>query len=155
LCTSPPAIGRGALDRRHIPRGARWPTLARRWLPNSERPTWNRVTTPSLQSLRLVLKRVFKKYYLELMAPGIADPTEAFAASEAYLGALLSQLGPVEFLRRLDDETTHLAGEAEQDLRRHLRKRGSEANYDDIEDRLRECFEHALGKLDATLTESG
>jgi hypothetical protein len=113
------------------------------------------VTTSSLQSLRLVLKRVFTAYYLDLMAPGIADPTEAFAASEAYLGALLKQLGPAEFLRRLDDETTHLSGEVEQDLRRHLRKRGGEPDYDEVEDRLRECFEHALGRLDATLTESG
>ena len=34
----------------------------------------------SLQSLRLVFKRAFTAYFLDLHSPGIADPTEAFAA---------------------------------------------------------------------------
>lgn len=113
------------------------------------------MTAPSIQSLRLALKRAFSAYFLDLSAPGIADPTQAFAASEAYLAALLAQLGPREFLHRLDDETTHLAGEVEQDLRRHFRKRGGEPSYDELEDRLRECFEHALGRLDTPLTGRG
>ena len=109
----------------------------------------------SLQSLRLGLKRAFAAYFLELASPGIADPTEAFAASETYLAALLRQLGPQEFLYRLDDETTHLVGEVEQDLRHRLRNHGDQPDYDDLEDRLRECFEYALGQLDAPLTGLG
>jgi hypothetical protein len=109
----------------------------------------------SLQSLRLGLKRTFAAYFLELASPGIADPTEAFAASETYLSALLAQLGPKEFRYRLDDETTHLCGEVEQDLRHRLRTRGNELDADDLEDRLRECFEYALGQLDAGLAELG
>jgi hypothetical protein len=108
-----------------------------------------------LQSLRLVLKRAFAKYFLDLSSPGIADPTEAFGASEEYLSALFVQLGPQEFLHRLDDETTHLAGEVEQDLRHRSRARDTEFDYDDLEDRLRECFEYALGQLDAALTDRG
>ena len=109
----------------------------------------------SLQSLRLVFKRAFSAYFLALCSPGIADPTEAFAASEAYLSKLLAQLGPREFMRRLDDETTHLAGEVEQDLRHRFRGRGSQPDYADLEDRLRECFEFALGRLDTTLMGPG
>ena len=109
----------------------------------------------SLQSLRLVFKRAFAAYFLDLSSPGIADPTAAFTASEAYLSALLAQLGAQEFLHRLDDETTHLAGEVEQDLRHRFGKRGTQPDYSDLEDRLRECFEYALGQLDAALTERG
>jgi hypothetical protein len=98
------------------------------------------------------LKRAFSSYFLALCSPGIADPTGAFAASEAYLSKLLAQLGPREFMRRLDDETTHLAGEVEQDLRRRFRDRDGQPDYAELEDRLRECFEHALGRLDAALT---
>jgi hypothetical protein len=102
----------------------------------------------STGSLRLVLKRVFAKYFLELQSPSIADPTEAFATARAYLGRLCEQLGQDEFMRRLDDETTHLVGEVEQDLRYHLRNSTAAVSFDDLEERLRECFEHALTHLD-------
>ena len=101
----------------------------------------------SVQSLRLAFKRLFVSYYLALDAPGIADPTEAFAAAHSYLGALHGHLGAREFMRRLDDDTTHLAGQAEQDLRHKLRGRDYHPDYDDIEDRLRECFEYGLSQL--------
>jgi hypothetical protein len=101
---------------------------------------------PSLQSLRLAFKRAFTAYYLELACPGIADPTEAFAAAKTYLSALREQLGEAEFMHRLDDDTTHLAGQVEQDIRRQLKSRGLELDHDDLEDRLRECFEHGLGR---------
>ena len=101
----------------------------------------------SLESLRLAFKRVFVAYYLELQSPAIADPTEAFSACRAYLDRLHGQLGPEEFMRRLDDETTHLVALAEQDLRHRLRGRENQPDYEDLEDRLRECFEHALGRL--------
>lgn len=101
----------------------------------------------SLDSLRLVFKRVFAKYYLDLQSLVIADPTEPFAAGQAYLGRLREQLGHQEFMRRLDDEVTHLVGELEQDLRHRLRGRNPQPSYDDLEDRLRECFEYALGSL--------
>jgi len=101
----------------------------------------------SLESLRLAFKRVFIKYYLALQTPAIADPTEAFAACRAYLTKLHHQLGHEEFMRRLDDETTHLAGLVEQDLRQRSKGRYSQATYEDVEDRLRECFEHALGRI--------
>ena len=111
-------------------------------------PLSGTVPPRSLQSLRLFFKRAFASYYLELRAPGVADPTEAFQASEDYLAALFRQLGAEEFMRRLDDETTHLAGEIDQDLRRRLRDREAAPEYGDLEDRLRECFEHGLAPLD-------
>ena len=100
-----------------------------------------------LQTLRLASKRSFTAYYLELRSPGIADPTQAFAACDAYLSALLERLGPREFMHRLDDETTHLAGQVEQDLRHRLKNGMAADQYEDLEDRLRECFEYALGRL--------
>jgi hypothetical protein len=106
----------------------------------------------SLQEARLSFKRTFVAYFLDLHSAGIADPTEAFTTCRVYLSALREQLGADEFMRRLDDETTNLAGQVEQDLRH--RRKGHEAvpadlDYEDIEDRLRECFEHALRWLEA------
>lgn len=101
----------------------------------------------SPESLRLVFKRVFAKYYLDLQSPVIADPTEVFETCRAYLGGLHEQLGAEEFMRRLDDETTHLIGQIEQDLRQRLKGRKPPPSFDDLEDRVRECFEHALGRL--------
>jgi hypothetical protein len=108
---------------------------------------------PDLQSLRLGFKRAFTNYYLALRSPGIADPTESFAAAYEYLSALRLQLGEKEFMYRLDDETIHLAGQVEQDLRHKARRNASfsfatdPALSDDLEDRLRECFEQALGRF--------
>ncbi len=104
----------------------------------------------SLESLRLVFKRVFVTYYLDLRTPAIADPTEAFSACLDYLRALHSSLGPEEFMRRLDDETTHLVGHIEQDLRHRLRGAKPQPTFDDLEDRVRECFEYARGQLERT-----
>ncbi|MBN1321676.1 MAG: hypothetical protein JXA87_12640 [Thermoleophilia bacterium] len=104
-------------------------------------------TPDTLQSLRLVFKRAFTEYFLALDLPAIADPTEAFAAAEAYLSALHRQLGSDEFMRRLDDETTTLAGHVEQDLRHRLRGGQSKPDYEELEDRLRECFEHGLAQI--------
>jgi hypothetical protein len=102
----------------------------------------------SVEMLRLVFKRVFMRYYLELQSPAIADPTEAFAACRAYLSRLCERLGRDEFMRRLDDETTQLVAQVEQDLRHRLRGKTPQPSYEDLEDRLRECFEHARGRLD-------
>lgn len=108
---------------------------------------------PDLQGLRLGLKRTFTDYYLALRSPGIADPTESFALCYEYLSALRTQLGHQEFMYRLDDETVHLAGQVEQDLRHksrrnpHISFTSDPALSDDLEDRLRECFEYALGRL--------
>jgi hypothetical protein len=102
----------------------------------------------SPQTLRLVFKRVFAKYYLELQTPAIADPTEAFGACRSYLNGLRQQLGPEEFMVRLDDETTNLVAQVEQDLRHRQRGKTPQLSYDDLEDRVRECFEHALGWFD-------
>jgi hypothetical protein len=52
-------------------------------------------------------------------------------------------------MHRLDDETTNLAGQVEQDLRHRWRGRESQPDFTDLEDRLRECFEYGLGRLDA------
>ena len=109
-----------------------------------------RVPADTLQSLRLAFKRAFTAYFIQLDSPGISDPTQAFEAALAYLAALRGQLGDSEFMRRLDDETTHLAGQIEQDLRHRLaRSAGREPSfeYEDIEDRLRECFEFGLAHL--------
>jgi hypothetical protein len=101
----------------------------------------------SLQSLRLAFKRAFTAYFLELDSPGIADPTEAFEAARAYLTVLREQLGDAEFMYRLDDDTTHLAGQVEQDLRHRFAGRGNRPAYEELEDRLRECFEYGLSQL--------
>ncbi len=106
----------------------------------------------SSQSLRLVFKRTFAAYFVELLSPGIADPTEAFAACRAYLGSLWEQLGPGEFMDRLDDETTHLTGQVEQDLRQRFRGQDPQPDYTDLEDRLRECFEYGLSQIDTAHT---
>jgi hypothetical protein len=105
------------------------------------------VTSRSLQSLRLICKRSFAAYFLALSSPAIADPTEAFSAAVEYLAALHQQLGTKELMHRLDDETTTLAGQVEQDLRHRFRGRGAQSDYSELEDRLRECFEHALGQI--------
>jgi hypothetical protein len=101
----------------------------------------------SLQSLRLALKRAFTAYFLQLDSPGIADPTEAFEAARDYLSVLRRQLGYAEFVHRLDDETTHLADQVEQDLRRRFAGREHRPPYEELEDRLRECFEYGLSQL--------
>jgi hypothetical protein len=101
----------------------------------------------TVQSLRLAFKRAFVTYYLALDSPGIADPTEAFAAALSYLSVLHGHFGAREFMRRLDDDTTHMAGQVDQDLRHKLRGRDYRPDYDDIEDRLRECFEYGLSQL--------
>jgi hypothetical protein len=104
------------------------------------------------QSLRLVFKRTFAAYFVDLLSPGIADPTEAFATCREYLGSLREQLGPGEFMNRLDDETTRLAGQVEQDLRQRFRGKDPQPDYTDLEDRLRECFEYGLSQLDTRHT---
>jgi hypothetical protein len=110
------------------------------------------MTTRTLQSLRLDLKRVFGGYVLALSSPEIADPTQAFLACWEYLGTLLRTVGPEEFLHRLDDETTQLAGEVHQDLRQRLRGTATDIDYVEVEDRLRECFDYALNQLNGLLT---
>jgi hypothetical protein len=112
------------------------------------------MTHVSPQEARLAFKRAFAGYFLELNSAGIADPTEAFSSCRVYLSSLLEQLGPREFIRRLDDETTHLAGQIEQDLRH--RRSGYEGapevlKYEDVEDRVRECFEQGLRQLEAQI----
>ncbi len=101
----------------------------------------------SVQSLRLAFKRSFTAYFVELQTPGIADPTEAFAAAHTYLSVLRHQLGAAEFMHRLDDETTTLAGQVDQDLRHRFPGRGEQPAFEEIEDRLRECFEYGLSRL--------
>jgi hypothetical protein len=101
----------------------------------------------SLPQSRLAFKRAFAAYYLDLHSPVIADPTEAFSACHSYLSALLEQLGREEFIRRLDDEITQLAGQAEQDLRHRRPRLETAPTYEDLEDRLRECFDYGLGRL--------
>jgi hypothetical protein len=101
----------------------------------------------TVQSLRLAFKRAFTAYFLALDSPEIADPTEAFETARAYLAELHGHLGHKEFMHRLDDDTTHLAGQVEQDLRYKMRSRSYELVYDNIEDRLRECFEYGLSQM--------
>lgn len=111
----------------------------------------------SVRSLRLTFKKAFSAYFLALATPAIADPTETFEAAHAYLYALRKQLGAEEFMRRLDDETTTLAGQIEQDLLRRWRGRKEQLDavllddrpdFAELEDRLRECLEHGLARLD-------
>ena len=105
------------------------------------------IPADTVQSLRLAFKRTFTAYYLALSSLDIADPTEAFEAARAYLDELHAQLGRAEFMHRLDDDTTHMAGQIEQDLRHKLKGQAYELDYDDIEDRLRECFEYGVRSM--------
>jgi hypothetical protein len=50
-------------------------------------------------------------------------------------------------MHRLDDETTALAGQVEQDLRHRFAGRESQPAFEEVEDRLRECFEYGLSQL--------
>jgi hypothetical protein len=108
---------------------------------------------PDLQDVRLAFKKAFADYYLALHSPAIADPTQAFASCLDYLTLLHAQLGAQEFMYRLDDETTHLAGEIEQEIIRRIRRNPNlafepdPAMIDDLEDRVRECFEYALDRV--------
>ncbi len=108
----------------------------------------------SLESKRLAFKRAFLAYYLDLSSPAIADPTEAFAGCHLYLDLLRTQLGDKEFMRRLDDETTHLAGQMEQDLRQRFRHRIPQPSSEDLEERLRECFDYGLARLRGATAET-
>jgi hypothetical protein len=110
------------------------------------------MTPTSPASARLLFKRAFIKYYLALNSPTIADPTEAFATCRVYLRLLREQLGGEEFMRRLDEETTSLAGQLEQDMRQRFRERLPQLSHDGLEDRLRECFEHGLARIEAAAT---
>ena len=92
------------------------------------------------ESPRLAFKRVFTAYYLDLCSSSIADPSEVFAACRAYLGSLRERLGEEDFMARLDDETVDMVGRLDQDLRRLCRDRGPQPPYEDLEDRVRECF---------------
>jgi hypothetical protein len=96
---------------------------------------------------RLAVKRAFSSYYLALCSPGVADPTSAFDSSFTHLSKLLADVGPVAFMERLDDETTQIAGEVEQDLRRGRPELIDCFSLEDVEDRIRECFEYALARL--------
>jgi hypothetical protein len=100
----------------------------------------------------LVFKRAFSAYFVELLSPGIADPTEAFGACREYLRTLQGQLGAEEFMNRLDDETTRLAGQVDQDLRQRFRGLEARPDLSEVEDRLRECFEYGLSQLDTPYT---
>ena len=101
----------------------------------------------SLESARLAFKRAFLAYYLDLSSPAITDPTEAFTACHLYLDLLRTQLGDKEFMTRLDDETTDLAGLIEQDLRQRFRHRIPQPSSEDLEERLRECIDYGLAQL--------
>jgi hypothetical protein len=111
------------------------------------------MTSGSPRSSRLIFKRAFTDYFVALSTPAIADPTEAFATCRAYLRSLRGQLGTAELMRRLDDETVRLAGHVEQDLRQRFRGQDVQPDYAELEDRLRECIEHALSRLDTPLTQ--
>jgi hypothetical protein len=104
-------------------------------------------TDRPLPESRLAFRRAFIRYYLALQSPVIADPTEVFEACYEYLSVMVRQLGPTEFMRRLDDETTHFMGHAEQEIRRQLHQSSEILSFDDLEDRVREVFESALGRL--------
>lgn len=111
------------------------------------------MTPGSPDSARLAFKRAFARYYLDLSTLAIADPTEAFSTCRVYLRLLHEQLGPGEFMNRLDDETTHLVGQLEQDLRQRTRDRVPPLSYADLEERVRESFEHGRERLCATPAE--
>lgn len=75
----------------------------------------------ALPQLRLRVKRVFSRYYMELCSLSIADPTDVTGALSAYFTARRAELGETLFHLELEDDVHRLAGEIEQDLRHRHR----------------------------------
>ena len=89
------------------------------------------------------------RYFLALSdATQVADPSEAFSAAATYVAALREQFDEHEFFHRLEEDVRELAGHLEQDLRQYYRARGlGMFEQVELEQRLRECVDHALGQL--------
>lgn len=102
----------------------------------------------SVATKRLLVKRNFIGYYLQLQGYGIADPTDAIASCAAYLAARSARAG-----HRLTDvefagEILHISGEIEQDLLRKDAMMRELLKEDPVPARLQECMLVARGRVD-------
>ncbi|HZJ03375.1 MAG TPA: hypothetical protein VFE20_06825 [Thermoleophilia bacterium] len=97
----------------------------------------------SLSDLRLKLKRVFARYYLDLCSPAIPDPSLAFDACRRYLDAWSesAEYGLVE--GELSDEVEKLAGEIEQDLRQKHKGLGECFRDEPLDERFWEVVQRS------------
>ncbi len=97
-------------------------------------------------SPRLQLKRVFRRYYLQVCGDGIPDPSDAYIACLDYLDWRCEVLGRRLTDDELAEEMERLGGELEQDLMR----RGDEYKRLVVEEpllnRLSECMVVARGR---------
>lgn len=101
----------------------------------------------SVARLRLLVKRNFTSYYLQLHGYGIADPTDAILSCALYLAARGEALGRAPNEAEVDAEIHHLAGEMEQDLLRKGPGMRQRLNNEPLPARLRECMRVARGRL--------
>jgi hypothetical protein len=98
--------------------------------------------------LRLQFKRTFSLYYLDLCSSGIADPTEAYESCAAYLSVRRGLVGEELFQLEAQEELTRLEGEIEQDLRLRGPTAAECLAQELLPERLRECFDWALKRLE-------
>lgn len=90
--------------------------------------------------LRLLVKRNFISYYLQLFQDTVADPTDAYLACTSYLEARRGALGHALTDAEFEEENLHLAGEIEQDLARKDPGMKELLSREPVPDRLRECM---------------
>ena len=134
--TSRPGIGRGASARLRIPPGTRWPTLVERRHAHGS----------SAESLRLAFKRAFTAYYLESGSPASPTPPRPSRPARVSLGPAgphwgrrSSCAGWTTRPRIWPARWSKTCGTS--------RAGGRPPTYDDLEDRLRECFEYGRARL--------
>lgn len=102
--------------------------------------TWRSAADVSIAKLRLLVKRNFTAYYLQLHGYGVSDPTDAIISCTVYLAARGESLGRPLSEAEMDAEIRHMAGEIEQDLLRKSPDMRQHLHDEPLAGRLRECM---------------
>lgn len=97
-------------------------------------------------SPRLRLKRAFTQYFENICASSVADPTDVFAAAEAYLDWRAQVLGRALTDQELTSDIAKLAGEIEQDMARRGAEWRAWLTAESVYARLLECIAVARRK---------
>ncbi|NLT35999.1 MAG: hypothetical protein GXX83_08885 [Gaiellales bacterium] len=100
----------------------------------------------SIARLRLLIKRNFTSYYLQLHGYGVADPTDTILSCTVYLAARTEAAGHLLSDVEFDAEIQHIAGEIEQDLLRKGPGMKQRLNEESVPVRVRECMLVARGR---------
>lgn len=108
--------------------------------------TWRSAVDVSIAKLRLMVKRNFTTYYLQLHGYGVTDPTDAIISCTAYLMARGESLGRPLSEAEMDAEIRHMAGEMEQDLLRRGPDMRHRLDDEPLPGRLRECMRVAQSR---------